>query len=108
MGKYLLIGSYTAEGAIGLLKEGGTSRRAETERAIRSLGGTIEAYYFAFGDDDFYLLADLPDNVSAAVGPLIAGATGTVRIRTIVLMTPEEVDAVKDKAASVTFRGAGQ
>lgn len=108
MGKYLVIGSYTAEGAKGLLKEGGTSRRAETERLVAALGGKLEAYYFGFGEDDFYVLADLPDNVSAASAPLIAGATGTVRTRTIVLLTPEEVDAVKAKAGAVTFRAAGR
>ena len=108
MGKYLVIGSYTAEGAKGLLKEGGTSRRAETQRLVESVGGTLEAYYFGFGEDDFYVLADLPDNVSAAAAPLIAGASGSVRTRTIVLLTPEDIDAVKAKAASMSFRAAGR
>ncbi|MEO5964865.1 MAG: GYD domain-containing protein [Candidatus Limnocylindrales bacterium] len=49
MPKYLLTGSYTAEGARGVLKEGGTGRRAATEKLIASLGGTMEAYYFASG-----------------------------------------------------------
>ena len=108
MGKYLVIGSYTAEGAKGLLKEGGTSRRAETQRLVESLGGKLEAYYFGFGEDDFYVLADLPDNVSAAAAPLIAGATGSVRTRTIVLLTPEDIDAVKAKAGPMSFRAAGR
>jgi len=107
MGKYLVIGSYTAEGAKGLLKEGGTSRRSETEHLVKSLGGTLEAYYFGFGSDDFYVLVDMPDNVSTAVASLVAGATGTVRVRTIVLQTPEEMDATVAKAAAVTFRPAG-
>jgi uncharacterized protein with GYD domain len=108
MGKYLVIGSYTAEGAKGLLKEGGTSRRAETERLVKSVGGKLEAYYFGFGEDDFYVIADLPDNVAAAAAPLIAAATGSVRARTIVLLTPEEVDAVQARAADVKFRAAGR
>jgi uncharacterized protein with GYD domain len=108
MGKYLVIGSYTAEGAKGLLEEGGTSRRAETQRLVESLGGKLEAYYFGFGADDFYVLADLPDNVSAAAAPLIAGATGTVRARTIVLLTPEDLDKAKAQAGTVSFRGAGR
>jgi hypothetical protein len=49
MPKYLFTGSYTAEGARGLLKEGGSGRRAATEKMLKSLGGTLEAYYFAFG-----------------------------------------------------------
>ncbi len=93
MPKYLFAGSYTAEGARGLLAEGGSGRRDATEKLIASLGGTIEAYYFAFGSDDFFLIADLPGNAAAAAGALTAGATGAINNRTVVLLTPEEVDA---------------
>ena len=93
MPKYLFSGSYSAEGARGVLKEGGVGRRAATEKLMTSLGGTVEAYYFAFGSDDFYLIADLPGNTAAAAAALSGGATGAVRTRTIVLLTPEEVDA---------------
>ncbi|MEO8571189.1 MAG: GYD domain-containing protein [Chloroflexota bacterium] len=93
MPKYLFIGSYTAEGAKGVLKEGGTARRAATEKLVASLGGTVEAYYFGFGSDDFYLIADLPGNAAAAAGALTTAASGAVGTRTIVLLTPEELDA---------------
>jgi uncharacterized protein with GYD domain len=93
MPKYMFTGSYTAEGAKGVLAEGGSGRRAATEKLIASLGGKMEAYYFAFGSDDFYLIADLPGNAAAAAGALTAGASGAIRTRTIVLLTPEEVDA---------------
>ncbi len=49
MPKYLFQASYTAEGAKGLLKEGGTKRRAAVEQLIKSVGGTLEAFYFALG-----------------------------------------------------------
>ncbi|HSG85995.1 MAG TPA: GYD domain-containing protein [Candidatus Limnocylindrales bacterium] len=93
MTKFLFTGSYTAEGAKGVLKEGGTGRRAATEKLVASLGGTVEAYYFAFGSDDFFLIADLPGNAAAAAGALTAAATGAISTRTIVLLTPEEIDA---------------
>ena len=93
MPKYMFTGSYTAEGAKGVLAEGGSGRRAATEKLIASLGGKMEAYYFAFGSDDFYVIADLPGNAAAAAGALTAGASGAIRTRTIVLLTPEEVDA---------------
>ena len=108
MAKYLYIGSYSAEGAKGLLAEGGTARRAETERLASALGGKVEAYYFGLGEDDFYILTEMPDNVAAAAAPLIAGASGSVRVRTIALLTAEEVDAVKARAAAVSFRPAGR
>ena len=92
MPKYLFTGTYTAEGARGVLKEGGSGRREATEKLLKSLGGTVEGYYFAFGSDDFYLIADLPSNAAAAAGSLSAAATGAIATRTVVLMTPEEVD----------------
>src|SRR6266446_10628959 len=81
MPKYLFMGSYTAEGARGVLKEGGSGGRAATEKLIQSLGGTLEAYYFAFGSDDFYLIADLPGNAAAAAGALTGAASGAIGTR---------------------------
>lgn len=106
MSKYLFHGSYTDEGLKGLLKEGGSKRREATEQLVKSLGGTLEAYYFAFGDNDFYLIADAPDNVSASVGSLVANASGAVKVKTVVLLTPEEVDQVVKK--TVEYRPPGQ
>ena len=105
MAKYLFHGSYTAEGLKGLLKEGGSKRRDAAEQVLGSVGGTVEAYYFAFGDNDFYVIANLPDNVSTAAGSLVVNASGAVNVKTVVLLTPEEVDqAVK---MSADFRPPG-
>jgi uncharacterized protein with GYD domain len=48
---------------------------------------------YAFGSDDFYLIADLPDHAAAAAGAMTASASGAIRTRTTVLITPEEIDA---------------
>jgi uncharacterized protein with GYD domain len=105
MPKYLFHGSYTAQGAQGLLKEGGTARRQVAQELVESLGGMLEAYYFAFGADDFYLIADLPDNASAAAGSMVASASGALRVTTTVLLTPEEVDEATRK--TVRYRPPG-
>ena len=105
MSKYLLQGSYTEEGLKGLLKEGGSNRRQATEQVVKSVGGTLEAYYFAFGDNDFYLIADLPDNVSATALSLVGNATGTINAKVTVLLTPKEVDEATKR--TVDFRPAG-
>src|SRR5439155_20890034 len=99
------MGSYTATGAAGLRKEGGTGRRAATEQLLSSLGGKTEAYYFTFGSDDFLLIADLPGNVQAAAGSLAASSSGGVTVRTTVLLTPEEMDAATKQ--STTYRAPG-
>lgn len=105
MAKYLLTGHYTAEGAKGLLAEGGSGRRAATEEIISSLGGTVESYYFGFGADDFYLIVDLPGHAAAVAGALTGAASGAIHISTTVLLTPEEIDeAVK---LSPSYRAPG-
>ncbi|MFQ5856113.1 MAG: GYD domain-containing protein, partial [Anaerolineae bacterium] len=96
MPKYLFTGSYTEEGLKGLLKDGGSKRKEAVEQLMKSLGGTLEAFYYAFGDNDVFVIADLPDNVSCAAGALIVSASGAFQTKTVVLVTPEEVDqAVK-------------
>ena len=105
MPKYMFTGSYTESGAAGLRKEGGTGRRAATEQLVASLGGKVESYYFAFGGDDFVLIADLPGNVQAAAGSLAAGSSGALSVRTTVLLTPEEMDAATKQ--STTYRPPG-
>jgi len=93
MAKYLFTGSYTATGIAGVIREGGQSRRAATAKLVESVGGRLEAYYFAFGGDDFVAIADLPGNEAAAAVAMTVAATGAVQPRTTVLITPDEVDA---------------
>lgn len=100
MAKYLLQANYVGEGVKGLLKEGGTSRRAAAEEAVRSVGGTVEAFYFAFGPTDAYVIVDVPDNVSMAALALAISASGVVKVNTTVLLTPEELDAAAQKTPS--------
>ncbi len=106
MSKYLFHGSYTEEGLKGLLKEGGSKRREAAEQVVRSVGGTVEAYYFAFGDNDFYIIVDTPDNASTTAASLIVNASGAVKVKTVVLLTPEEVDQAAKK--TVDYRPPGQ
>ena len=93
MAKYMIQGSYEVEGLQGLLREGGSSRRGAVEGAIGKLGGSLEAFYYAFGDDDVVCIVDAPDNVAVAAINLAINASGVVSVRTTVLLTPEEIDA---------------
>src|SRR3979411_2146637 len=105
MPKYLLHGSYTVDGINGVLKEGGTSRRAAVESAVKALGGKLDAFYFTFGAGDVVAIVDGPDNVTAAALSMGIAATGTVRTTTTVILTPEEIDQAAKKTLS--FRAAG-
>jgi len=110
MPKYLIRSSYTVEGLKGLLKEGGSSRREAVAQALKSLGGTLEACYYAFGDTDLFLIVDLPDNGSATAASLLGNAAGTAKVKITVLITPEEVDQAADlaKEKMAAYRPPGQ
>jgi uncharacterized protein with GYD domain len=106
MAKYLVEARYTAEGAKGLAREGGTGRRAAAAKAVEGLGGKVESFYYAFGDVDAYVIFDVPDNVSAAALALAVGQSGGINTKTVVLITPEEMDQAGKKA--VDFRPPGR
>jgi len=105
MPKYLLKVSYTAEGVKGVLKDGGTKRRQAAEAAVKSTGGSLEAMYFAFGEDDVYCIVDSPDNASVAAASMAIAASGLVKPTTVVLLTAEEIDQAAKKSASYTPPG---
>lgn len=105
MPKFLIEASLTAQGVKGVQSEGGTSRRTAVTKAVESAGGQLESFYFAFGDRDVYVVADFPDNASAAAMALAVNSSGAVATRTVVLLTPEEVDAAAK--SSVDYRAPG-
>jgi uncharacterized protein with GYD domain len=106
MAKYLVFFKYNPEGLKGLFAEGGTKRRLATEQLVKSLGGKLEAYYFAFGEDDGFTIIDLPDNISAAAASLLVSSSGAVSTKITVLLTPEEVDQAVKRSA--TYRPPGK
>jgi len=105
MPKYLVEASYTSEGAKGVMKDGGSKRRAVAEQAIKNAGGKLEAFYFAFGDADAFVIIDAPDHASVAAASLAINASGAVRTKTTVLLSPEEIDQAAKKGVQYTAPG---
>jgi uncharacterized protein with GYD domain len=105
MPKYLVSVSYSAEGARGVLKEGGSARKAFIEQLITDAGGSVEAFYFAFGEHDVHVVCDAPSNVDVAALTMAVAASGAGGIKTTVLLTAEEVDEATKK--SVGYRPPG-
>lgn len=106
MAKYLIQASYTTDGVRGLLKDGGTKRRAAVVSAVEAVGGRLEAFYFAFGETDAYVVVDGLDATTAAAVALTVAASGAVRQKTTLLLTPEEVDQACAK--TIPYRAPGQ
>lgn len=105
MAKYLWQVSYTTQGVQGILKEGGTSRRDLVKNITEAAGGKLEAFYYTFGEDDVIVIAELPDNATAAAVSLNVGASGAAEIRTTTLLEPEDIDAATK--ISVAYRAPG-
>jgi uncharacterized protein with GYD domain len=105
MSKFLIQGSYTADGSKGLIKEGGSGRKAAVQKAVEGLGGRLECIYYTFGADDVVLICDMPDAISGLALSLAVNASGAVRISTTPLLSVEDVDAACKK--SVSYRPAG-
>ena len=105
MPKYLYQGSYTVEGVKGLLSDGGSKRRQVVSDLITEMGGTLEAFYYAYGENDFYIIFDMPDSASATAIALAVAAGGAVSGNITVLITPEEVDEATRK--TVNYRPPG-
>lgn len=97
--------SYTTDGTKGLLREGGSKRRTVVQQMIEKAGGRLHALYYAFGEADVYGIAEFPDQTTAAAISLAVNASGAVRLRSTVLITPEDVDAAVKK--SVAYRPPG-
>ena len=106
MPKFLIKASYNVDGARGLMKEGGTGRRKAVEQLVQSLGGKVEAFYFAYGESDVYVITDVPDATAGLAVSLAVNASGAVRLETIPLITPEEIDAASKKVVAYRAPGA--
>jgi len=106
MAKYLIQASYTPEGVKGLMRDGGSSRRTFVGDMIKKAGGSMESFYFAFGDADVYVICDLPDLASATALSLAVNATGAVSLKTVTLISAEEMDSASKKQVGYKPPGA--
>ena len=106
MTKYLFEANYVGEGIKGLMREGGTKRREALVQALDSVGGSLESFYYAFGDTDVLGVFDAPSQADAAALSLMINSTGSVSVRLKPLLTPEDLDEASKKTP--TYRAPGQ
>ena len=105
MARYLLQVSYTQSGIQGVMKEGGSSRRDTIAKAVANVGGTMESFDFAFGQDDVVVILDVPDHATVAALSMAVGASGAARVNTTPLISPEEMD--RAAGLSIGYRAPG-
>jgi uncharacterized protein with GYD domain len=92
MPRFLIKGNYTAEGMNGLKKDKASGREKAVAAACEAQGGKLEALYFALGEDDVFVVVDMPSHVQAAALCVAVGASGMLSTRTVPLLTVAEMD----------------
>ena len=105
MARYMFVARYASDGVKGVVTAGGGARRSAIQKMAEGLGGRMETFDFAFGEEDVYTIIELPDNKAAAAAALAVNSTGHTSVRTVVLITPEEVDAAAKQTVSYTPPG---
>lgn len=105
MPHFLFRAHYTQAGIQGVLKEGAAGRLKAVSELTASVGGRVEAAYWAFGEDDFIMIAELPSNAAAAAAATRVSASGIGGITTTVLLTAADVDEAR--GIGVTYRPPG-
>ncbi len=106
MPTFLWRASYTAEGAKGLMKDGGSKRRDVVQQMVTKAGGKLLAFYFAVGDADVYGIAEFPDMATAVSLSIAINASGSVNFHTTLLLTPEEMDVATKKTIGYIAPGS--
>ena len=98
MAKYLVRATYSAEGSRGIIKDGGSGRRRAVQGLIESVGGTLEAFYYTFGDADLIWICDLPTPADAVAMSLAINSARGAQVKVTQLLTVDEVDEGVSKA----------
>ncbi len=106
MPKYLVTANYTLEGLKGVRQKGAKSRADAVGDMIKGLGGTMDSFYFAFGPADVYVVADLPDDETAAAIAFTVSAAGGATTSTVKLLTVEQADSARGLSVGYTPPGS--
>jgi len=107
MPMYLTRFSYTPETWARLVSSP-EDRRKAAESYIRSVGGKLHGFWYAFGSHDGYTVWEAPDNTSmAAVALAITGGGALSAFETTVLLTVEEAMDAMRRAKGVQYRPPG-
>ena len=103
MALYMYQVSYTSE-AWATLVQKPQDRAKAIQPMARKLKGRIRDVYFTFGDYDLIVIAEFPDNESAAGFSMAASAGGALKaIKTTPLMTVPKGVAAMRKAKRVRY-----
>ena len=104
MAWYLFQGSLTSD-AWGDLVKNPQDRREALKPLMDAIGGSIEHYFFALGENDIYILYQAPDNKAVASAMMAVLTGGAIKSgKTISLITMEDALDAMRTAGDLTYR----
>jgi uncharacterized protein with GYD domain len=107
MAQYLVQVAYTPQAWAALVKNP-QDRMQSVGPVVERLGGKVQGAWLTFGEYDTVVIAQLPDNVSAAAFSMAISAGGACKsCTTTPLMTAEEGVEAMRKAAGAGYRPPG-
>ena len=105
--KYLLLFSLTGE-AIKRFVDKPSDRAAVVGQLAQSVGGSLESYYWMFGQYDGAAVIALPDSHTAAAVSLAATSSGAfTRFETHELIEASDLAAVAERARGIAYQPPG-
>jgi uncharacterized protein with GYD domain len=109
---FCITANYTPQSINGLMDNPETSRLSALQQLLESAGGRVVSLYSTAAEGPGALLIfDSPDpNVAPAIGAVIAASGSVHNLRMIRLMAPEELPAIRRKAAQLraAYKPAGK
>jgi len=104
MPTYMVQGNYTSESWAGQVKNP-VDRIEIARKAIESFGGKLVIDYYSFGDYDFILIMEMPNDETAAGFVIAIASTGMSKnFKTTHLMTGEEGVRALKKAGTLKYQ----
>lgn len=73
---------------------------------IEGMGGSVEAFYYTFGERDVIVIYSAPDEATALALSMAVNQSGRVRLTTHPLLTVEDVDRAARKTVGYRPPGA--
>jgi uncharacterized protein with GYD domain len=109
MPTYITQGRYTRDAIKGMLVRP-EDRADAVARLLSRIGGRLVGYYMTFGEYDFMVIAEAPDDVQMAAALLAAGSGGGVTgLKTTLALTSIEAQGACAAASEIApgFKSAG-
>jgi uncharacterized protein with GYD domain len=107
MAKYVVLFSFTGETAKRFVAQP-SDRAAVVRGLVESAGGSMESYYWMFGQYDGLVIFELPDSKTAAALSLaVTGSGAFTTFETYELIEASDLAQIAERAKRISYQPPG-